>query len=388
MCSQQLHVFKTTRRLIKMLGVGYFTAHHTLLYCPQHKDIGPLKSRDLQKLVPHDSNVAYNVIVEIGKLRFFKNRQVSEIRLILDEQYSVTLSISEIERQINSFIFYLAAIHQENTDLIKKYIEFQGGYILHLDATCEGDSPKLVSSIDSVSGFVLYSAKFKSENKDDIITFLEEIKNNFGTPHAVISDMGKGIESAVVHVFGDVYHFICHFHFLSAIGQILFDKENSVLRNALSRAGISGNLKTMRRMLAKKFSTIACKEIENFFKEPEKLMQPHKAPEIWLYYLIQWILDYGSNGNGYGFPFDQRYLDFYHRLHIAYSIMTDSGSSYPVNNKSFRTYRKLYHLIKELIDNSSVRKTVKRYDTKYLFIPLQFSREILGSTYKEITFSR
>jgi len=361
-----------------MLGVGPFTAHHTFLYCPLHKDKGPFKASDLQKLVPQDSNVAYNVIVEIGKLRFYKNRQVSEIQLILDEKYSVTLSPSEIERQINSFIFYLAAIHQKNKNLIKKYIDFQGGYILHLDATCEGDSPKLVSSIDSVSGFVLYSAKFKSESKDDITTFLEEIKNNFGIPHAVISDMGKGIEAAVAYVLSDVPHFICHFHFLSAVGKMLFDKENSILRNALSRAGISGNLKTMRRILAKKFSSISSHQIENFFKGPEKLIETHRATEICLYYLIQWILDHGSNGNGYGFPFDQSYLDFYQRLDSAYSIMTESGSLYSANNKSFKTYRKLYHLIKEVIDNSSLRKTVERYKTKVsIFSDL---RKAFGST--------
>lgn len=363
-CELQLHVLKTTTRLIKMLGIGQFTAHHTFLYCPNHPDMGPWESTELQKLVPQNANVAYNVIVEIGKLRFFKNRQVAEIKLILDEKYTVNLSTSEIERLINSFVFYLAAIHQENKDLIKAYIDSQGGYILHLDATCEADSPKLVSSIDSVSGFVLYSAKLKSENKDDMTSFLKEIKSSFGIPHAVMSDMSKGIKAAAEYVFGDIPHFICHFHFLSIVGQILFDKENTSLRNALSKAGISGNLKAMRRKLAQKFINISRHEIENFLKKPEKMARTLVAPQICLYYLIQWILDHGANGNGYGFPFDQRYLEFYRRLDIAYSIIENIRPLYSLNNKSVRAIRKLYLLIKEVIDNSSLRKIVERYEAK------------------------
>ena len=128
-------------------------------------------------IVPADSNFAFNVLVEVGKLRFNENRQVAEIQFILLEKHAIKISTSEVEVLINNFLFYLTAVHQQSGDLIKQYIEKQGGYILHLDATCEGDSPKLVSSIDPLSGFVLYLAKIKSENKDDLIEFLKEIKN-------------------------------------------------------------------------------------------------------------------------------------------------------------------------------------------------------------------
>ncbi len=111
-------------------------------------------------IVPAGSNFAYNVLVEVGKLRFNETRQVAEIQLILLQKHAIKISTSEVEVLINNFLFYLTAVHEQSSDLIKQYIEKQGGYILHLDATCEGDSPKLVSSIGPVSGFVLYSAKF------------------------------------------------------------------------------------------------------------------------------------------------------------------------------------------------------------------------------------
>jgi hypothetical protein len=92
--------------------------------------------------VPPDSNVAYSVIVEIGRLRFLQSRQVSEIQLMLLERHSIVISTSEIERLINRFLFYLAAVHQENNHLLKEYIEMQGGYILH--HCCPGKFLKII----------------------------------------------------------------------------------------------------------------------------------------------------------------------------------------------------------------------------------------------------
>jgi len=294
-------------------------------------------------IVPAGSNFAFNVLVEVGKLRFNENRQVVEIQLILLQNHAIKISASEVEVLINNFLFYLTAVHQQNNDLIKQYIEKQGGYILHLDATCQADSPKLVSSIDPISGFVLYSAKIKSENKEDLIGFLKEIKNRLGLPLAVVSDMAKAIQSAVKSVFGDIAHYICHFHFLQAIGLTLFDNECSALRKALSKAAVAGNLKTMRRKMSNKFDEIPISEIETFIEKPEEFGKALIASQLSVYYLILWILDYGSNADGYGFPFDHRHLNFYNRLKTAYSLIKEVIPLYSIKNKNRNIIWKLYH---------------------------------------------
>ncbi len=340
-------------------------AYETTLYCPRHPDSGSWKSTELPKIVPSDSNFAFSVIVEVGKLRFQKNCQVAEIQLILLEKHSLEISISEIELLINNFIFYLTAVHQENSKIIRQYIKKQGGYILHLDATCEGDSPKLVSSIDPISGFVLYSVKVKSENKDDLIFFIEEIRKRLGVPLAVVSDMGKGIKFAVKEVLGDIPHYICHFHFLKAIGAMLFDNECTALQKALSRAGILGNLKTLRRKMGDKFEDISITEVESFLEKPEVFGKKLKASELSVYYLVLWILDHGSDGDGYGFPFDHKYLNFYNRLKTAHLILKEEVTPlYSIKNKNKKIIWKLYHLIKDIVENASLEKKVKLYETK------------------------
>lgn len=373
-----LHVLKTVKRKkIKSIGIGTFNAHHTILYCPKHPELKPKKSEELCKIVPQDSNVAYNVIVEVGKLRFLENRQVKEIQLTLLVKHSIELSSSEIENLIDKFIFYLAAIHQKNSNLIKLHIETQGGYILHLDGTCEGDSPKLVSSIDSVSKFVLYSAKLKSENKDDIAEFLKEIKERYGVPLAVVSDMGKGIDTAVKQVFGNTLHYICHFHFLQAVGIMLFEKEHITLRKALSKVAVSGNLKILRRKITASFDQLSMVEIEDFLTKPKKLGKAPLATEISVYYLILWILDNGATGDGYGFPFDQRYLNFYQRLKEAYTMIEEVTPLYSAKNKNDKIIWKLYHTIKEIVEDIPLKETVNVYKEKLsVFSDL---REALGT---------
>ena len=352
------------------------------MYCPQHPDIGAFKSTELPMIVPADSNFAYNVLVEVGKLRFNETRQVAEIQLILLEKHAIKISTSEVEVLINNFLFYLTSVHQQSSDLIKQYIEKQGGYILHLDATCEGDSPKLVSSIDPVSGFVLYSAKLKSENKDDLIGFLEEIKKRLGVPLAVVSDMAEAIKSAVKSVFGDIAHYICHFHFLQAIGLTLFDNECSALRKALSKAGILGKLKTMRLKMGNKFADIAISEIETFLEKPEQFGKTLIASELSVYYLIVWILDYGSNADGYGFPFDHRHLNFYNRLKTAYSLIKKVIPFYSIKNKNHNILWKLYHEIKEIVESSALEKKIKQYEIKHsVFSQL---RDALGTVPRDV----
>lgn len=318
----------------------------------------------MTKLVPANSNVAYNVIVEVGKLRFMENRQVEEIKRTLFEKHLVDLSASEVELLIEKFIFYVASVHQESIHLIRAQIKAHGGYILHIDATCEGDSPKLVSSLDSVSGFVLYSAKITSENKDEIVTFLNQINCNFGRPHAVVSDMGKGIEAAVAEVFGNIAHYICHFHFLAAIGTLLFEKEHIALRKALSKEGISGNLKAIRRNMAKKFKVLCIDEIENYLARPEKLGKTSEAIEMLAYCLILWILDHPSEGNGYGFPFDQRYLNFYERLHSAQTLLNEVKIYYSPKRNKGAIFFKLSHLLQTIVGDSAIKSTVAQFKSK------------------------
>ena len=138
----------------------------------------------------------------------------------------------------------------------------------------------------------------------------------------------------------------------------------SALRKALSTAGISGNLKTMRLKMGNKFDDITISEIETFLEKPEQFGKSLIASQLSVYYLIVWILDYASNSDGYGFPFDHRHLNFYNRLKTAYSLIKEVIPLYSIKNKNRNIIWKLYHEIKQIIENSALEKKIQQYEIK------------------------
>jgi hypothetical protein len=117
------------------LGIGIFKACHVFLYCKKHRGLGSWYSQELAELVSAHNNVAYNVMVEVGKLRFREHRQVREIKQNLLDHHAIDLCSKEIELLIDKFVFYLAAVQQESTALINAQIQAQLAISCILDST-------------------------------------------------------------------------------------------------------------------------------------------------------------------------------------------------------------------------------------------------------------
>ncbi len=175
-------------------------------------------SQELRSLIPEKCNFGFDVIVFVGKSLFLRCRNYQEILLEL-EQKNVTISISEIGALAKKFIIYLSLLHKLVQRKTRRYLNMNGGYILHLDGNCDGGSPHLISVLDGITEIVLGNAKLPLENSDDLIPFIERIKKAYGVPLSVVSDMGKGIALAIKTVFKNVAAFICHYHNLSVVGK-------------------------------------------------------------------------------------------------------------------------------------------------------------------------
>ena len=218
-----------------------------------------------------------------------------------------------------------------------------GGYILHIDGTCEGDSPNLFTGMDEISEIILSSVKINSEKKDKIIPFLKDIKARYGLPLAVFSDMGKGIMGAIEEVFPEVLSLICHFHFLRDIGKDLLDDDYRDLRNHLRKSKIRVALKNKAKDFEKKLG----KQLKELVKIESNLELASVKTAL---LLIHWMFD-TSSLSGYGFPFDMNHLTFYKRLTIGYK---KSKELYEKNgNKPF------YQLMK-ILDRVNNDKNMKQ----------------------------
>jgi hypothetical protein len=129
-------------------------------------------------------------MIYVGKALFQQHRNGSEILADLASR-SIRLSPSEITYLGRKFIMYLAEAHRRTTPRIRKAMQMAGGYILHLDAMHEGNSPVLMTGIDSLSEIVLGNVKLPSERADHIAKFLREIRRCHLRPTSDPPSAGK-----------------------------------------------------------------------------------------------------------------------------------------------------------------------------------------------------
>jgi hypothetical protein len=221
------------------------------------------------------------------------------------------------------FIIYPAIAHQQSRQRIKQEMVSRGGYILHLDGTCEGDSPHLFTGIDGIAQIVLDNIKLPSEKAELLIPFFRQIRQQYGDPVALVHDMGSGILSAVNAVFKGIPDFICHFHFLRDIGKDLFEREYVKIRNRLKKHKIRPLLRRKLKALEKIVGDdpqAVCRlatGIDNVRIDPAVM---GKMPAIAAYAIVHWTLD-TLELEGYGFPFDCPHLMFYQRLKVLCEIV-------------------------------------------------------------------
>jgi len=291
------------------MDIGAFIAKQKVLICPHGH--GTFKSGKLQSLAPENGTFGFDVIVEVGFALFVHSRSNREIMAALATQ-NVFLSEREVSYLGRKFIIYLALTHRQSQPVLKKYFADRGGYILHVDGTCEGDSPSLFCGLDGLSELVLDTVKISSEKKDQLIPFFRDIKDRFGEPKALVHDMGKGILNAVAEVFPDTPDYICHFHFLRDIGKDLLLSDYTAFYKRLRKLKVRSSLKQRGRYLGQKINP----ESHDIDGIAESVQQGTLHPidfepicGIIVYMLTQWIFEYPSQSSGYGYPFDRPHLD-------------------------------------------------------------------------------
>ncbi len=316
-CGRPLNVLKTKRKTIITLDIGKFHIHETIKHCAcceQH-----YVPAELYGLAPQYGNFGFDVIEYVGKSLFLEYRSEIEVVEQLRIQ-NVVISEREVAFLGKKFVVYLALAHKEKAPEIKKWIQKNGGYILHFDGTCDGSSPHLLCAIDEVADIVLGSIKAISESKITVSFLLQEIKEDYGDPLAAVSDMAKANLAAADSVFPGVSHYMCHYHFLRDIGKDLFGNEEAYLRQTLH--GVKTRLNTLKKRWKRYIDSTPdlLQRLQNI-KEGDQ-HDLYTLPDILsAYLLVTWILDYTSELSGYGFPFDRAKLSLSKRIRTVNKIL-------------------------------------------------------------------
>lgn len=366
-CGCVLQVGKTRIKTVVTLDIGAFKAHETILSCKECENNAFYSSEQLLKLKPFRATFGYDVLVYVGKAAFLRCRSDEEIKLELEQRH-IAISVREISYLAKKFVVYLALAHRQSGEKIKNLMKQRGGYILHLDATCEGDSPHLLTGLDGITQIILENVKLGSEKAEKIIPFLRNIKKLYGDPLASVHDMGKGISNAVKEVFPDTPDFICHYHFLSALGKTLFGAENDKIRGRLRKHSIQGKL----RIRVREFKKVIDKApglVDSFLNglKAESIQDPQRInhiPVIVAYTLALWALEGKKQAKGYGFPFDRPYITFYQRLETLYSVLRKLIELRWENRRDKKPYVKIFRDLLETMEDSVLRKAAEKMQEK------------------------
>jgi hypothetical protein len=171
-------------------------------------------------LVKAGQKYGYDLIVQVGLLRYLSGLQREEILNALGNEHGIELSAGSVSALCDRFLIYFEALHVARSPFLRQAI---GEYPLHLDATCERGKGGLFVCIDGWKGWVLWAARVPSESADNLAPVIEKTVHLFGRPVATVRDMGTGVARSVESLRkAGIPDLICHYHFLAAVGRSLF----------------------------------------------------------------------------------------------------------------------------------------------------------------------
>lgn len=299
-CGGALAVYKTQCRQISTLETGMIQVKETLKHCredPAHPILG---SQALARRVKPRQHYGYDLIVQVGRARYLENQQRQEIRAELYRQRGITLSDGSVSNLCDRFLIYLEALHLARVPQLCAALE--GGYPLHLDATCEHGKGGLFVCMDGWRGWVLVAGRIPSEHADHLGPLVEKTTGLFGDPIATVRDLGEGGAKAVAALREQgIPDLICHYHFLAAVGKKLFEQPYALLRNLLKRSKVRPDLRVLLREL-RRYAT----------HSPGEGRWGRGGVREDLRALVLWILE-GDGRKDLLYPFGLPHLEFVQR---------------------------------------------------------------------------
>jgi hypothetical protein len=364
-CQAPLHVQKTWEKTIVTMDIGAFQAREIVLECPYDKTV--FTSSQMRDLAPAQCTYGFDVIVHIGMRLFVHCRSEREIMKDLAAR-NIFISEREIGYLGRKFVVYLGLAHRESQEQLVHSMAKRGGYILHVDGTCEGDSPHLFCGLDGISEIVLDNIKIPSERKDLLIPFFQGIKKQYGDPIALVHDMGVGILMAVEEVFTGLPDFICHFHFLRDIGKDLLLQDYQSIIKQLRKHNIRALLRQKARYLEKKIEQNS--DVVADFKasldnaELKTAFLKHMAA-LAAYTLVNWAFESPRESGGYGFPFDRPHLEFYRRLKTIHGLLKNIMDISPGEKaKDNRPFIQVHQLLENVLGDKELSKAAAGMEDK------------------------
>ena len=363
-CGRELRKKYTPERYPISFSLGKPELHHRRKECPKCRTV--YASPEITRLLPRASNYAYEIIVAVGLARFRDGRRAEQIQQELAKDYRLHVPYQTILHLADRFLDGFTAVHNAASPVLREWMHrTSGGYIIHLDGTCEDGSSVIFLLVDAQTGFILRSGKMATENAADIEKLLRELVSHYGTPLATVRDLSQNIRSARDTVLPEVSDYVCEYHLLAVIGEKLLKTPHDRLKRLQQKHSIRASLTARRRDLVsrtRKDSSLSPEDYSSFLEDPSQglRMSDTNFRRFFIHSLIQWIQDYHADLEGEYFPFDLAELAFCLRCQTMLGKVERWLATYPMSSVQRKTLKSLRKILLPVREAPALVATIDR----------------------------
>ena len=356
-CGGLTEVQKSVEHRVVTLEYGDFIAHETVYVCKARcrQTSGELVTRRSEAMVLKvfpGKVYGYDVEVFVGIERFLRHLQREEIRTELAQRYGISISSGQVSDLAMHFLKHVEALHAYRAPELRAAMDRDAGYPLHIDSTGEDGRGTMLVALSGWRGWVLGAWKIPTERAEFILSALQSIASSFGTPRAIMRDLGPAMIDAtdefVKSLANPIPVLACHAHFLSDIGGDLLEKGHDQLRNLFRKSRLLPQLRAFSRRQGRNLGTEinqGRKGLRLWLESDQNRQIPEGAAGMTVVRsLAQWILDYRTDGSDQGFPFDLPYRDLYDRC-LGVSWATEAFLREPPEDVKVRKELEKLHVI-------------------------------------------
>ena len=299
-----------------------------------------------------------------------EGRKLSDIQRELSEN-GLQIPFSSMHDLKYKFLFYFGHLHRLTAPRLKAHLEACGKPLWLIDGTLEPNTPVFFGVQEARSGIFLNCVKMPAEQADDIAACLKETGRLYGDPESIMRDLSTTVEQGINAAFPDAIQFVCQYHFVSALGEALCMASQNALLKRLRAMKLQVRLKyqrtdqasELRRELAHGQAQAVLSDLLNGHA-PVRPLNSQMGREV-LLALHYWILDYVSDGQRQGFPFDPYTLYLHRRLVKAQQALQNFLESTAEPQSAPIVLRNLAKKLTEYTNDPIIRKAAEQFEKAY-----------------------
>jgi len=357
------------REVVTLVG-GSATIVEEYFVCPRCKDGETGRrvihhSEPLRGILPLNSKYGYDVEIEAGCLQYADNRQMDEIKSIFEDTHGISIPQSQIHELGIRFLKHMAVNHYLSAPLLRKL--FENGCVYHVDATCEAGRGMELTIKEGWTGIVLGAWKIPTENEEIIKRHLRSVVEMFGAPVAFVSDLGNGMMAAIAGVILEMRlksrQLVCHMHFLKAVGKSILEEVFQSLKSQLRKQKTLANLNRFVKEIGNiiKPEASAMRDFVSRWKKSGAQLNitGYLESVAVLRAIAQWVVLFGTECGGAGFPFALSHTKLIDRCAAALNSLLGLTEKSCLHGHAAKLAARLKKILQGTIENPEIQKTAQ-----------------------------